>query len=164
VLIELLRSKIVVDQVKCVISKYQQRLMEMSFVPSSCGRKTIGKDGDANELFLTYLFSDVDLGIKFLKDVGLIRSKEKCNTCGRDMTWWLTPNAKVLGGDVGEGLSSCARSPNLSSTVHGFSILTSLSRTLCFSHTTSYAANLPALSKKSIASVLPRSRTGAISA
>ena len=77
-----------VDEVKCIISKYQQRLMEMSFVPqSSCGRKTLGKEGDANKLFLTYLFIDVDLGIQFLKDVELILSKVKCNTCGRDITF-----------------------------------------------------------------------------
>ena len=111
--------------------------------------------------FLSYLFIDMDLGIQFLKDVGLIRSKETCNTCGRDMTWcadtkrnsfrWRCRRADVV-------------SPNLSSTVHGFSILTSLYRKLCFSHTTSYAANLPDVSNKSIASVLIRSRTGASSA
>ena len=85
VLIELFRLKIMVDQVKCVISKYQQRLMEMPFVPpSSCGHDTLGKDGDANKLFL---FIDVDLGIQFLKDVELILSKVKCNTCGRDITF-----------------------------------------------------------------------------
>jgi hypothetical protein len=57
-----------VDQVKCVISKYQQRLMEMPFVPpSSCGREMLGKDGDANKLFLTFLFIDRTLGIQFLK-------------------------------------------------------------------------------------------------
>jgi hypothetical protein len=65
-----------VDQAKCVISKYQQRLMEMPFVPrSSFGRASLGKGGDANELFLTYLFIDMDPGIQFRKDVGLIRSK-----------------------------------------------------------------------------------------
>jgi hypothetical protein len=69
-----------VDQVKCVISKYQQRLMEMPFVPpSSFGRDSLGKDGDANKLFRTYPFIDIDLGIQFLKDVGLIRSKVTCN-------------------------------------------------------------------------------------
>jgi hypothetical protein len=66
--------------------------MEMPFVPrSSFGRTSLGKDGEANKLFLTYLFSDMDLGIQFLKDAGLIRSKVTCNTCGRDMTWYAEP-------------------------------------------------------------------------
>jgi hypothetical protein len=43
--------------------------MEMPFVPPSYfGRDTLGKDTDANKLFLTYLFSDVDLGVQYLKD------------------------------------------------------------------------------------------------
>jgi len=62
--------------------------MEMPFVPqSSFGCDWLGKDGEANKLFLSFLFSDMDLGIQFLKDAGLIRSKVTCNTCGRDMTW-----------------------------------------------------------------------------
>jgi hypothetical protein len=65
----------------------------------------------------------------------------------------LTPDATVLGGDVGGGLLPCSRSPNLSSTVHGFSILTTLSRRLCSSHTTSCSAHLLAVSKESIALV-----------
>jgi hypothetical protein len=61
--------------------------MEMPFaLPSSFGREGLGTEGDANNKFLTYLFIDIDLGIQFLKDVGLIRSKVACNTCGCDMT------------------------------------------------------------------------------
>jgi hypothetical protein len=46
------------------------------FVPrSSFGRASLGKDDGVNKLFLTYLFIDMDLGIQFLMDVGLIRSK-----------------------------------------------------------------------------------------
>ena len=44
-----------------------------------------------NAGFLTFLFNDKDLGIQFLKDVGLIRSKVPCNTCGHDMTWCADP-------------------------------------------------------------------------
>jgi hypothetical protein len=55
-----------VDQIKSVIAKYQERLLEMSFVPpSSFGREMLGKDGDANKLFLTFLYSDRDLGSSF---------------------------------------------------------------------------------------------------
>jgi hypothetical protein len=83
---------IMVQEIKCVVSIYQQRLMEMPFVPrSSFGRASLRKDGEANKLFLTYIFSDMDLGIQFLKDAGLIRSKVTCNSCGRDMTWCADP-------------------------------------------------------------------------
>jgi len=59
--------------------------MEMSCTPPSSS--PFGKYGDVNKLFLMHLFIYMDLGIQFLKDVGLIRSKVTCNTCGRDMTW-----------------------------------------------------------------------------
>jgi hypothetical protein len=36
-------------------------------------------------VFLTFLVSDKELGIQFLKDVGLIPTKVLCNTCGHDM-------------------------------------------------------------------------------
>jgi len=36
--------------------------------------------------FLTYLYSDKDLDIQFLKGTGLLRSKVTCNTCGCRMT------------------------------------------------------------------------------
>ena len=69
--------------------------MEMPFVPkTSYGRASLGDDGEANKLFLTFLFSDTDLGIQFLKDVGLLRSKVRCNTCGRDMIWCAEPKPK----------------------------------------------------------------------
>jgi hypothetical protein len=54
----------------------------------------------------------MDLGIHFLKDVGLIRSKVTCNTCSRDMTWsGLGPvlkrdRARVHGGLFPEDLRS----------------------------------------------------------
>jgi len=33
----------------------------------------------------------MDIGNQFLKDMGLIRSKVTCNTCGRNMTWCADP-------------------------------------------------------------------------
>ena len=68
------------EHIKSVISTYQRRLVEMPYVPrTSYRRVSLGDDGDANKLFLTYLFSDKDLGIQFLKDVGLLRIKVTCN-------------------------------------------------------------------------------------
>ena len=84
-----------VDQIKSVISTYQRLLMERRYVPKTFyGRALLGDDGEVNKLFLTFLFSDTDLGIQFLKDVGLFRSKVPCNTCGRDLTWCAEPKPK----------------------------------------------------------------------
>jgi len=64
-------------------------------VPKTPYRHTsLGDDGEANNLLLTFLFSDTGLGIQFLKDVGLLRSKVPCYTCGRDMTWCAEPKPK----------------------------------------------------------------------
>jgi len=77
-----------VNRIKEIISEYQRRLVEMPFVPKrSYGHSVVGINGCVNAGFLIFLFSDKDMGIQFLKDVGLIRSKVPCNTCGRDMTW-----------------------------------------------------------------------------
>jgi len=155
VLIELLRLKIMVEQVKCVISKYQRPLKEMAFVPSSCGRDTLEKDGDANKLFLTYLFIDVDLGIQFLKDVGLIRSKVTYNTCGRDMTCCANPKRDGIRWNCRRNcVAVCSESKSIEH-VSWFVTVTSLSRLFL---TYIRATILPPLSK-SIASVQLSSRT-----
>jgi hypothetical protein len=61
---------------------------------TSYGCASLGDDGEANKLFLTLLHSDTDLGIQFLKDVGLFRIKVSCNSCGRDMTRCAEPKLK----------------------------------------------------------------------
>ena len=62
-----------------------------AYVPrKSFGSASLGNDGDANKLFVTYLFIDKYLGIQFLNDVGLL-SKVTCNTCSCDMTWCVEP-------------------------------------------------------------------------
>jgi ribosomal protein L18 len=55
-------------------------------------RDSLGYCFDANKTFLTFLFSNRNIGIQFLKDVGFIRSKVQCNSCGRDMTWYAESN------------------------------------------------------------------------
>jgi hypothetical protein len=120
--------EIMVEQIKCVVSKYQQRLMEMPLVPrSSFGRASLGKDSEANKLFLTYLFSDMDLGFQFLKDAGLIHSKVMCNTCGRVMTWCADPKRDGFRWRCrSRSVVMCSESKSINM-VHGLSILTSLS-------------------------------------
>ena len=71
----------------------EKRLQEMPFFPrSSYWRPMLQEDGGPNRDFLTYLFCDRVIAMQFLMDVGLLRSKVQCNTCGRDMTWSVQPS------------------------------------------------------------------------
>ena len=82
-----------VQRITNIIKDYQDRVRELPYVPAtSFGRDSLGYPGDANKLFLTFLFCDRSMCIQFLKDVGLIRSKVQCNSCGRDMTWYADPS------------------------------------------------------------------------
>jgi hypothetical protein len=54
----------------------------------SYGHSAVGINGSVNIVFLAFLFSDLQLGIQFLKDVGLLPSKVSCDTCGGDMAWY----------------------------------------------------------------------------
>jgi hypothetical protein len=66
--------------------------MAMPMAPRhSFGRAAYGVDGAVNRLFLMYLFLDLDIAIRFLKDTGLICSQMTCPTCGLDMTWTAEP-------------------------------------------------------------------------
>ena len=70
-----------------------RRLQEMLFVPrASYGRRMLRGDGGPNRDFLAYVFCDFGFAVQFLKDVGLLRSKVQCNTCGRGMTWSAEPS------------------------------------------------------------------------
>ncbi|GFG32769.1 hypothetical protein Cfor_10343 [Coptotermes formosanus] len=84
-----------VDAITTIVKECQRRLINMPYVPATTyGRAALGKEGVANESFHTFLFSDKEVGVQLLKDVGLLRSKVTCNTCGRDMTWYAEPNRK----------------------------------------------------------------------
>ena len=68
-----------VQRITNIIKDYQDRVRELPYVPvTSFGRDSLGYPGDANKLFLAFLFGDRSIGIQFLKDVGLIRSKVQC--------------------------------------------------------------------------------------
>jgi hypothetical protein len=90
------------DLIRCLkVKDYQERLREMPYVPqTSFRRDSLGFCGDANKLFMTFLFSDHDIGLQLLKDVGLIRSKVQCNSCGRDMPWHAAPRSLHVCGEV----------------------------------------------------------------
>ena len=71
-----------------LVTEYEERLRRKQYVPKfSYGRRMLRDECGPNRYF-----SDVPIGvqamaIEFLKDVGLLRNKVQCNTCGRDMTW-----------------------------------------------------------------------------
>jgi hypothetical protein len=83
----------IVQHITAIIQEYQERLNQIPYVPrTSFRRASVGHSCDANKNFLTFLFRDQTTGMQFLKDVGLIRSKMQCNSCGNDMTWYVEPN------------------------------------------------------------------------
>ena len=82
-----------VQRITNFIKGYQDTVRELPCVPTTSFRRdSLGYSGDANKLFLTFLFSDRNIGIQFLNDVGLILSKVQCNSCGRHMTWYAHPS------------------------------------------------------------------------
>ena len=120
----------------------------------SYGRAALGDGSESNKQFLTCLFSDKDLGIQFLKDVGLLRSKVTCNILGCDMTWWAEPKLQD------NFIWRCRRRRSASV----FCASTSVMYVSWFQQgnltfqevmflTTSCAAYLPTISNESIASV-----------
>jgi hypothetical protein len=60
--------------------------------PTTYGRATHGADGVANKLLLAFLFANNDVGVQFLRDVGLIRSTMVCHKCGLQMSWCVDAN------------------------------------------------------------------------
>ena len=90
-----------VQRISGIIKDYQKRLREMAYVPQmSFRRDSLGFCGDANKLSPAFLFSDHAIGLQFLKDVGLIRSKLQCNSCGRDMVWHAAPRSLHVCGEL----------------------------------------------------------------
>jgi hypothetical protein len=84
----LFSATIMVDRSVQVFKEYEERLRNSDNVPRfSYGRRMMRDDGDPNRYFLMYLFCEQSMAIQFLQDIGLLRSKMQCNTCGRDMTW-----------------------------------------------------------------------------
>ena len=80
-----------VQRIANIIKDYQDRVRELPFVPTTSFRRhSLGYPGDANKLLLPFLFCERNIGIQFLKYVGLIHSKVQCNSCGRDMTCYAT--------------------------------------------------------------------------
>ena len=74
--------------VTSIITTYRQRISAKPYVSSATyGRTTMGPSGVPNKMFITFLFSDHDVGVQFLKFVGLYPSSMVCCKCGWQMTW-----------------------------------------------------------------------------
>jgi hypothetical protein len=83
------------DRVTATISAYQRQLAGMPFFPATTyGRATFGAEGVAKKLFLTFLFANTDISIRFLKDVGLLRGAMVCYKCCSQMPWCVDANRK----------------------------------------------------------------------
>jgi len=88
-------ENLVVGKIQEIVDGYEKRLQEMTFIPRGSFRRwMLRQDVGPNRDFLTYLFCDNGLARHFLKDVGLLRSKVKCNTCDGDMTWSTEPGIR----------------------------------------------------------------------
>jgi len=85
-----------------------------------------------NKLFLAFLFSDREVGVQFLKDVGLIRSSVVCCKCWSQMSWCVDTNRK-------DGYRwRCRRITSASTSIrHGSWLQHGISWRFCSSHTTS---------------------------
>jgi hypothetical protein len=76
-----------------VIKEYQAKFSQFPFLLKKYFKRySLRCSDDPNKTFLTFLFCDNRIGVQFLKDAGLIRSKVECNCCGRDMTCYAEPS------------------------------------------------------------------------
>ena len=81
--------------VTSAVQTNERRQNSKSYVCSTMfGRATLGATGVPKKLFLAFLFSDPDVGVKFLKDAGLIRRSMVCCKCGSQMSWCVDTNSK----------------------------------------------------------------------
>jgi hypothetical protein len=80
--------------VSCVqelVAGYEQRLRSMQRVALfSYGRRILRDDGRPNRFFFYNLSNDRETAI----EVGLIRNKMPCKTCGQDMAWSADSNVR----------------------------------------------------------------------
>jgi len=82
-------------RVTSVIRANERRLNSEPYVYSTTfGRATLGTSDVRNKLFLAFLFSDLDVGVLFLRDVGLIRISMVCWKCGFQMSLCVDTNRK----------------------------------------------------------------------
>ena len=142
-----------------VIETYQRRLHEKPYVPSTTfGRTTLGANDVANKLFIAFVFSDPDVGVRFLKDVGLIQGSMGC--CKYESQMFCCVDSNLTDGYRWwcRGLRLFFNAVLLLQwgTVHGFGKVTAISWRQCSSRTTPFAEFLRTLSNKNMAVMFQR--------
>ena len=81
--------------VTSIIATYQQRIAAKPYVlVTTYGCPTPGTNSVPNKLFLVFLFSEHDVGVQFLKNVGLIPSTMVCCRCGSQMSWCVNKSVR----------------------------------------------------------------------
>lgn len=83
--------------VKEVVLKYQDLLKEKVLMRISSNRLILGKNGVGSRLFYMELFRNRELFMDFLREVGLIKSNNICEKCGKNM--------KLLKKNVSDGVA-----------------------------------------------------------
>jgi hypothetical protein len=81
------------ERVTSVIFSYQGWLNSTPIVPATTyGSSTLGANGFKCKLFFAFHFSDTDVGVQFLKHVGLLESSILCWKFGSQMYWCFDNN------------------------------------------------------------------------
>jgi hypothetical protein len=72
-----------------IVRRYHQEIWHIQNCPWRLnGRTSFETDGILTKVFLAYLFTDCNMGLQFLKDIGLLCSAMKCLNCDSEMNWW----------------------------------------------------------------------------
>ena len=87
------------------VKAYQDEIKNLPFIPEgSFGRNVVVVDGFPTKMFFGLLFSDHEIGVKFLQVCGLLKSEMFCPTCGSNMRLWRSESVKdKLGWRCGKG-------------------------------------------------------------
>jgi len=94
--------------VTSVVEIYERRQNSKPCICSTTFRRTtLGATGVPNTLFLAFLFSDPDVGVQFLKDVGLIRSSMVCCKYGSQRPGASTLIVRTVTKTMSEGHDLC---------------------------------------------------------
>jgi hypothetical protein len=85
---------VAVTRVTCFITTYQNRINEKSYVPSTCGRATLGDLVFLISLSLHFCCVTTMLASSFLKVVGRIPTSVVYCKCGSQMFWCVDASVK----------------------------------------------------------------------
>ena len=82
-----------VAHISQVVTQHEERVRRKQKMPRfTYGRRPVRADGGPNRLLFYGLFNDHAMVTEFLKDIGLLRRTMQCDSCGRDMTWFVHSN------------------------------------------------------------------------